>query len=342
MTDQPDNINPEAQPHEDDIQYRKVLRCIEIKIPSAKIPERLDVFLARQVTELTRSKAQAGITEGAITINGSKTKTSYKIKPGDLIRLEFMARPPFEMEAEDIPLNVLYEDKWLVVVNKPAGMVVHPAGGNRSGTLVNALLGHYGDLAESDDPDRPGVVHRLDKHTSGLLVVCKRDPAMSRLADQFRKHTVHREYRAIVWWQMPSRRGIIDQPLGRDIRDRKKITIRQDGKAAITLWELQEKFNFLSYISVRLETGRTHQIRVHMQHEGHPVFGDPDYAGRNRQLGRLTSGQRKQAAIYFEQINRQMLHAKTLGFKHPITRKDMMFDSELPEDFEWLLGELRR
>lgn len=342
MPDQPDNLDPEVQFDEDDTQSRKVLRCVEIKIPSAKTPERLDVFLARQVTELTRSKAQAAISEGALTVNGSTVKASYKIKPDDLIRLEFLARPPFELEAEDIPLEVLYEDSWLVVINKPAGMVVHPAGGNRSGTLVNALLGHYGDLAESDDPDRPGVVHRLDKETSGLLVVCKRDPAMSRLADQFRKHTVHREYRAIVWWQMPSRKGKIDQPIGRDPRDRKKYIVRSDGKQALTHWELQEKFSFLSYIALRLETGRTHQIRVHLQHEGHPVFGDPDYAGRNRQVGKLTSGQRREVATYLEQINRQMLHAKTLGFKHPMTGKELMFDSELPDDFAWLLEELRK
>lgn len=339
MIDKPINDNL-SNPTEDDEQQRKVLRKLEIQIPTGKTPERLDVFLTRQVTELTRSKAQTAITEGAVTVNGATVKTSHKVRPGELIKLEVLSRPPMELEAEDIPLNFVYEDEWLVVINKPAGMVVHPAGGNRTGTLVNALLGHYSSLPETDDPDRPGIVHRLDKETSGLLVVCKRDPALSRLAYQFRKRTVLREYRAIVWWQMPSRRGLIDQPIGRDPRDRKKYTVRSDGKSACTHWEALEKFDYLSYLSLKLETGRTHQIRVHLTHEGHPVFGDPEYAGRNRQIGRLTSGQRKEVAGYFERVSRQMLHAKTLGFKHPITREELMFESELPEDFEWLLHEL--
>ncbi|MDP8239727.1 MAG: RluA family pseudouridine synthase [Candidatus Hatepunaea meridiana] len=334
--------NPETDKPEIDGKPRKVLRKIEIRIPLGKEPERLDIFLARQVGELTRSRAQMMINEGAITINGSTVKTSHKVRPDELIKLEVLSRPPLDLEAEDIPLDIVWEDKWLVVINKPAGMVVHPACGNRSGTLVNALLHHYGELAKTDDPERPGVVHRLDKETSGLLVVCKRDPALSRLADQFRKHTVKREYRAITWWQMPKWEGLIDKPIGRDPRDRRKYTIRSDGKPARTHWELLEKYEYLNYISIRLETGRTHQIRVHTLSEEHPIFGDPDYSGRNRQLGRLTSGQRRKVAGYFEKITRQMLHAKTLGFKHPITRRDVYFESELPEDFAWLLSELRK
>jgi len=220
-------------------------------------------------------------------------------------------------------------------------MVVHPAQGNRTGTLVNALLGHYGTLAQSDDPDRPGLVHRLDKDTTGLMVICKQEPALSRLAKAFRERTIEREYNAIVWWQMQARNGVIDEPLGRDPRDRKKYTVRHDGKPARTHWQVLEAFDFLSLLSLRLETGRTHQIRVHISHIAHPVFGDPDYAGRNRQLGKLSSAQRKEVAGYFERITRQMLHARTLGFKHPVTGVELQFESELPDDFAWLLGQLR-
>ena len=341
MTGNSETSHSEEIESQDESESRKVLRRIEIRIPMAKEPERLDVFLARQVSELTRSKAQAAIAEGAVTVDGSAVKTSHKVRPGQLIRLEVLSRPPLELKPEDIPLDVVWEDRWLVVINKPAGMVVHPAAGNRSGTLVNALLAHYGELATADDPDRPGVVHRLDKETSGLLVVCKRDPALSKLAEQFRKRKVRREYRAITWWQMPSKKGIIDEPIGRDSRDRKKYAVRQDGKPSITHWELLEKFSYLSYLKLHLETGRTHQIRVHLSNAGNPVFGDPEYAGRNRQLGRLTSGQRKQVAVYFEKVSRQMLHARTLGFIHPVTRRELFFETELPEDFTWLLEELR-
>ncbi len=341
MIDNTDTADSADHQPEDGEKFRKVIRKVEIRIPEAKTPERLDVFLARQVSELTRAKAQAAINQGAVTVDGMAVKTSHKVRPGQLIKLEVLSLPPLELEPEEIPLDVVWEDRWLVVVNKPAGMVVHPAAGNRSGTLVNALLGHYGDLADSDDPDRPGIVHRLDKETSGLIVICKREPALSKLAEQFRKRTVKREYHAVVWWQMPKRKGSIDEPIGRDPRDRKKYIVRRDGKPSITHWEVMERFEYLSYLALHLGTGRTHQIRVHMSHEGHPVFGDPDYSGRNRQLGRLTSGQRKQVAGYFERINRQMLHARTLGFKHPVTRRELFFESELPEDFAWLLGELR-
>jgi len=342
MTDKLETVDSDDDLTEDSDQPRKVIRKVEIRIPDAKTPERLDVFLTRQVSELTRAKAQTAINEGAVTVDGATVKTSHKVRPGQLIKLEVLSLPPLDLEPEDIPLDVVWEDKWLVVVNKPAGMVVHPAAGNRTGTLVNALLGHYGDLADSDDPDRPGIVHRLDKDTSGLIVVCKREPALSKLSEQFRKRMVKREYHAIVWWQMPKRKGSIDEPIGRDPHDRKKYIVRRDGKSSLTNWEVKEKYEFLTYIALHLETGRTHQIRVHTSHEGHPVFGDPDYSGRNRQLGRLTSGQRKQVAGYFERINRQMLHARTLGFKHPVTRRELFFESELPDDFTWLLGELRK
>ncbi|MBM3326393.1 MAG: RluA family pseudouridine synthase [Calditrichaeota bacterium] len=329
----------------------KVLREVEILIPSGKAPERLDVFLARQVADMTRSQAESAIKSCNVTVNGRQVKPAHKVRGGETIRLTFLAQPPLELTPEPIPLKVVYEDEWLVVIDKPAGMVVHPAKGNRTGTLVNALLAHYGLLtpAADNDPDRPGVVHRLDKATSGLLVVCKREPAMSRLSEQFREHSVEREYQALVWWQFPAKRGLIDAPIGRDPRDRQKYTVRrpladgaESGKPARTHWTQLEKFDFLAHLALKLETGRTHQIRVHLSHIGHPVFGDPDYAGRNRQMGKLSSAQRIQAARYLEAAQRQMLHAVILGFIHPITRQQLHFESDLPEDFANVLEMLRR
>ncbi|MFN3822187.1 MAG: RluA family pseudouridine synthase [bacterium] len=298
------------------------------------------------------------IEEGRVTVNNHKVKPSYKVKGGEVVKLIYLARPPLELTPEPIPLNILYEDEWLIVVDKPAGMVVHPAKGNRSGTLVNALLAHYqihssykaGETPISNlhtpfslqgDPDRPGIVHRLDKETSGVLVVCKREPAMSRLSEQFRNRNVERRYLALTWWHFPSRKGVIDAPIGRDPRDRKKYTVTQDGKPAKTHWVRLETFDFLSLLSLRLETGRTHQIRVHLSHISHPVFGDPDYGGRNRQMGKLSTLQRSQAAQLLEMTSRQLLHAQTLGFHHPITGRQLQFESPLPPDFQSVLNYLR-
>lgn len=320
-----------------------VRREVEVAIPAGKEPERLDVFLARQVADLTRSKAQELIESGDITVDGKPTKPSHKVRGGEVIHVTMLARPPIELLAEPIPLQVVFEDEWLVVIDKPAGMVVHPAKGNRGGTLVNALLAHYGQLeaATDGDADRPGMVHRIDKNTSGLLVVCKREPAMSRLSAQFREHSVEREYHSVVWWPMPTAKGTIDAAIARDPRDRQKFSVRDDGKPARTHWTQVERFDFLTHLALRLETGRTHQIRVHLSHFGHPVFGDAAYAGRNRQMGKLTSAQRMVAAGLLEAVDRQLLHARVLGFTHPVTRQKMHFESPLPGDFEDVLGRLR-
>ena len=331
----------------------RVLRVVEIAIPSGKTPERLDLFLARQVAELTRSKAQTLMAEGGVTVDGLPVKPSHKVRPGEVIRLELMSRPLLELAPEPIPLEVVWEDEWLLVINKPAGLVVHPAAGNRSGTLVNALLAHYQTkpptgmsalpnwLPWPGAPERPGLVHRLDKNTSGLMVVCKREPALSKLAAMFRAHNVHREYQALAWWPMSARQGLIDAPLGRDLRDRKRYAVRDGGKPARTRWNQLESYELLCHLTLRLETGRTHQIRVHLAHSGHPVFGDPEYGGRNRQMGKLSSAARKLVAGWLEKIDRQMLHAASLGFTHPITRREIALEAPLPDDFRWLLEELR-
>lgn len=316
------------------------IREVRIIIPAGKTPERLDVFLARQVAELTRSRARELLLQGLVTVDGRAVKPSHQVKPGEMVHLKVPSRPPLELEPEPIPLKVVWEDDYLVVIDKPAGMVVHPAAGNRSGTLVNALLSHYRNLPERGEPGRPGLVHRLDKDTSGLLVVCKREPALSKLAEDFREHQVEREYQAIVWWPLPTRHGLIDQPLGRDPRDRKKYAVREGGKPARTRWTQLAKYDFLARVALRLETGRTHQIRVHLSHIGHPVFGDPDYGGRNRQMGKLSSAQRKLAAELLETAPRQMLHAGVLGFTHPVTKRFLKFQSPLPEDFRKVLERL--
>lgn len=320
-----------------------VIRRMEIKIPKGKIPERLDIFLTRQVTEITRSRAKELIELGIVKIDGKKSKASHKIQPGEFIELEVLTRPPLEILPQDIPLDIVFEDEWLVVINKSQNMVVHPAQGNKDGTLVNALLAHYGKgtLAETDDPDRPGIVHRLDKDTTGVMVVCKQTAALSKLAAAFREHTIEREYNAIVWWPFAQQAGTVDVPLGRSISDRKKYTVRKDGKPARTHYKVLETFDFLTLASFRLETGRTHQIRIHFSHIGHPVFGDSEYGGRNRQLSKLSSAQRREVAEYLERIDRQMLHARVLGFKHPVTGETMHFEAEPPEDFQWLLKSVR-
>ncbi len=319
-----------------------VVREIDIAIPAGKAPERLDLFLTRQVAELTRTKVQELIENGGITVNGKAAKPSHKTRNGDLIHIVMLSRPPLELTPEPIPLTVVFEDEWLVVIDKPAGMVVHPAKGNRSGTLVNALLAHYGQLepAADGDADRPGMVHRIDKNTSGLLVVCKKEPALSRLAVQFREHTVEREYHAIAWWPLSTGKGTIDAPIGRDPKDRQKYAVVEGGKPARTHWRQLQKFDFLSHLALRLETGRTHQIRVHLTNTGHPIFGDAEYSGRNRQMGKLSTSQRSVAAGLFDIVDRQLLHARALGFTHPVTREVHHFESPLPPDFRAVLERL--
>jgi 23S rRNA pseudouridine1911/1915/1917 synthase len=322
-----------------------VTRRVELLVPLAKLPERLDIYISSQVAEVSRSRSRNLIKEGMVFVDGNVGKPSQSVKPGQTIHVDILSYPTMNILPENIPIDIHYEDEHLIIVNKPAGMVIHPAKGNVSGTLVNALLGHYSDqehpLATTDDPDRPGIVHRLDKNTSGLLVVCKKQPALSMIAEYFRNRTIEREYSAIVWWKFPVKSGTIDEPIGRDIRDRKKYAVNQSGKSAVTHWKLIENFDFMSHVSVRLETGRTHQIRVHLESKGHPVFGDQEYGGRNRQISKLGSAQRKAVGEYLQVASRQMLHARVLGFIHPITKDELHFEIEPPEDYMTLLNMLR-
>jgi len=317
-------------------------RRFEIKVSERKSRERIDAFLARELPHrISRHKIQQVIRAGGVTVNGITVKANTPVRPNDAILVIIPKPPPPEVLPEDIPLKILFEDEHLLVVDKPAGMVVHPACGHFKGTLVNALLGHTRALSRDGGTGRPGIVHRLDKDTSGLLVVAKEDTVHESLAVQFGDKSAEREYRAIVWGRPSKNSGTVETLLSRSVRDRRKIAVASTGKSAVTHYRVLERFSFLSHLSLTLETGRTHQIRVHMAHIGHPVFGDPSYGGRTRPLVGLNREDRALAAELLQSIPRQALHAKTLGFIHPVLKKKMRFDSELPGDILGILERLR-
>jgi 23S rRNA pseudouridine1911/1915/1917 synthase len=320
----------------------------DIVIPPKQKKERLDVYLTAHVENATRNKVQDAIKSGEITVNTAVVKPSYVIQPNDIISVHLNRPDPPEVKAEEIPLDIAYEDEYMVVVNKPAGMVTHPAYKNYSGTLVNALLHHTEQLSqlhaeedEANDTARPGIVHRLDKDTSGLLVVAKDETTHQKLAKQFAAKTSEREYHAIVWGKFKQEKGTIDAPLGRSKSDRKKVAVIADGKQAVTDYEVIEQFDYLAFLRLHLHTGRTHQIRVHLAHIHHPVFGDATYGGREITGGGITGKQRSEAKNLLAIMQRQALHAKKLGFIHPATGTLIRFDSELPDDMKRVLELLR-
>jgi 23S rRNA pseudouridine1911/1915/1917 synthase len=302
-----------------------------VSVSAREAPDRIDRFLVRQGLPLSRSRIQKGLEEGLIDVNGRRVKPSYLIRPGDRITIRHPPPKPPRLVAEAIPLAIVYEDDDLLVVDKPAGLVVHPAPGHASGTLVNALLHYCRGLAGIGGTERPGIVHRLDKDTSGLLVAAKHDAAHSGLMRQFKSHTIARRYLAIVAGDVRPRKGTIDVAIGRDVWERKKISPRSTSpKRAVSHYEVVERFGQATLVAVTLETGRTHQIRVHLAHRGYPVLGDPVYGGRR---GIPPSG---------VSVRRQMLHAQHLGFLHPITGRPMAFSVPLPEDMESVRRELAR
>ncbi|HUN65858.1 MAG TPA: RluA family pseudouridine synthase [Bacteroidota bacterium] len=318
-------------------------REIHIDVPPGQSPERLDVYLTRHIENATRAKVQKAIRAGLVRIGGSEAKVSYRVSGGESIDITIPKPPPPDVEPENIPLEIVYEDDALLVVNKPAGMVTHPAFGHYTGTLVNALLHHAGaGLSAVNDRTRPGIVHRLDKDTSGLLLIAKNDTVHAHLAGQFSRRETEREYQAVVWGTFDGKKsGVIEAALGRSASDRKKIAVRSEGKPAVTTYRVVEEFGFLSLLSLKLLTGRTHQIRVHLHHIGHPVFGDPIYGGRRIAWGPTTPSRRDFVQRLLTIIGRQALHAKTLGFIHPVTGERKRFDSALPADMTELLAILR-
>ncbi len=318
-------------------------RKLKIKITDGKKKERLDVYLANSVERATRSRIQKLIKAQLVTVNGKFEKANYQICPGDEIEITIPIVPrPEDTEPENIPLDVVFEDEFLMIVNKPAGMVVHPALGNFTGTLVNALLHYTKELSEVNEAGRPGIVHRIDKETSGLLVVAKDDWTHSQLAKQFANHSLEREYNAVVWGIPERKEGEVVGNITRSKKDRKIFTVdKYEGKHAHTFYKVIEEFEFASLVSLKLKTGRTHQIRVHMSHINHPVFGDPTYGGRKIVYGSHLPKNRLRVDNLLTIMQRQALHAKTLGFIHPRTKEKIYVDSNLPDDIMLLLEKLR-
>ena len=309
------------------------------QVDKGQAPLRIDKYLMNFVENATRTKIQAAAKNGSIKVNGVVVKSNYKVKPLDDIRVLF-EYPPHEnlLIAENIDLDIVYEDDDLVVVNKPAGMVVHPGHGNYSGTLINALIYHFENLPKNSS-NRPGLVHRLDKDTSGLLVIAKNDESMVHLSNQFAEKTSKREYIALVWGNLKEDSGKIDNYIGRNPKNRLQNIVLDDdkienGKRAITNYEVLSRLNYVSLVKCTLETGRTHQIRVHMKHIGHTLFNDERYGGDSILKGTTFTKYKQFVENCFKLLPRQALHAKTLGFTHPKTGKFMQFDSELPNDLQ--------
>ena len=310
---------------------------------------RIDKFLMQRIEGATRNKIQQAIENEMVLVNDKPTKKNYNTRPGDKIVVYDTNSPESsEIIPQDIPLNIVYEDDDLMVVNKPVGMVVHPGSGNPDNTLINAVAWHLQhNCPEIDEKEltRYGLVHRIDKNTSGLIVVAKKQKTMSELAKQFFDHTVHRRYNAVVWGNFDEPEGTITGHVGRSQKQRKLFTVYPDGdygKEAITHYKVLENFNYVSLVECRLETGRTHQIRVHMQYKGHPLFNDDFYGGDKIVKGTIYTKYKQFVDNCFAVCPRQALHAKELGFVHPTTKEQMMFKSELPDDMAQLIEKWRK
>ncbi|APG73278.1 pseudouridine synthase [Lactobacillus delbrueckii subsp. jakobsenii ZN7a-9 = DSM 26046] len=297
----------------------------EYELTAEESGQRLDKYLAGEMTDLSRSRIKELVQAGEVLVNGKKSKVSYKVQKGDLIQVTVLPLEPLKLEAENIPLDIVYEDEDIIVVNKPQGMVVHPAAGHPSHTLVNALLYHTRDLADSPEGFRPGIVHRIDKDTSGLLMVAKNAAARESLEKQLAAKSNKRQYLAIVHGNFAEEEGIIDAPIGRNPKDRKQMAVVEKGKSAVTHFKVLEQYQGYSLVECQLETGRTHQIRVHMAYIGHPLAGDPLYGPRKTLPG-----------------HGQFLHAKTLGFEQPSTGEWLEFSAEPPEIFQQTVADLRK
>lgn len=326
------NNNTETLDLEDELfeHYR-------FEVPKGQAILRIDKYLMNLIQNATRNKIQNAATDGNIFVNDIPVKSNYKVKPFDVITV-MLTHPPFENHIlpEDLPINIVYEDAALLLVNKDPGMVVHPGHGNYTGTLVNALAHHFDNLPMNSS-ERPGLVHRIDKDTSGLLVVAKTEAAMTHLAKQFEAKTTEREYIALVWGNVVADSGTIEGNLARHLKDRMQMDVFDDpeiGKPAITHYKVLERFGYVTLISCQLETGRTHQIRAHMKHIGHPLFNDERYGGHLILKGTTFTKYKQFIENCFKALPRQALHAKTLGFVHPTTGEMMRFDTEIPADFQ--------
>lgn len=325
-----------------------------IKVEKGQVSMRIDKFIMIRVAHTTRTKIQNACDEGRVLVNGKSVKSNYKTKPFDEISI-VLTVPPRDVEVvpENIPLDITFEDDYIVLINKKPGMVVHPAYGNYTGTLVNALAYHFKNLPKTKTKlnndlylERPGLVHRIDKNTSGIIIIAKTDLAMTRLAKDFFDRTMDRKYIAICWGDLKEDEGTIVGNVGRDPRDRKKMFVfapgSEEGKHAVTHYKVIERFGYVTFIECKLETGRTHQIRVHMKSIGHPLFNDNEYGGDIILKGLNTAKYKQFIQNCFELLPRQALHAKTLGITHPITGEKLFFDSEIPADMQAVLDKWRK
>ena len=319
----------------------------KLQVDQGQTPLRIDKFLAEHMQHSSRNRIQTAADAGFIHVNGKPVKSNYKVRAGDVITL-MLDRPRHDntIVAEDIPLNIVYEDDVLMVVDKPAGLVVHPGAGNFHGTLINAVAWHLRDM-QSFDPNDPevGLVHRIDKDTSGLLEVAKTPDAKTNLGKQFFNKTTHRSYNALVWGNFTEEEGRIEGNIGRDPKDRLRMAVfppdSEIGKSAVTHYRVLERFGYVTLVECILETGRTHQIRAHMKHIGHPLFADERYGGTEILRGTRSASYKAFIQNCFKLCGRQALHARTLGFEHPLTGQQMDFNSELPADMEALISKWR-
>lgn len=330
-----------------DIEEQELYERLRVEVDAGQVPLRVDKYLAEHMPHQSRNRIQAVADAGMLYVNERPVKSNYKVRPGDLICL-MIDHAPYDdkIEPEEIPLDVVYEDDQLLVINKPAGMVVHPGCGNYHGTLVNAIAWHLRNNPDYDpnDPD-VGLVHRIDKDTSGLLVAAKTADAKTKLAAQFFNKTTRRTYNALVWANFTEDQGRIEGNIARDPKDRLRMSVFPPdsgiGKAAVTHWRVMERFGYVTLVECELETGRTHQIRAHMKHIGHPLFCDERYGGSEILRGERSSSYRAFIQNCFQLCPRQALHARTLGFQHPVTGKRMDFTSEWPQDMKQLVEKWR-
>jgi 23S rRNA pseudouridine1911/1915/1917 synthase len=337
----PDDLDLLETDLPDDQHGDEMYEHLRIVVDPGQSQVRIDKFIHERMNNVSRNKIQHAIRAGALTVNEKVVKANYLIRPRDLISL-VLAREPhdgMQLAAENIPLNIVYEDDDVMVINKPAGMVVHPGIGNRTGTLVNALAYHLQNLPikAGNTYDRPGLTHRIDKDTSGLMLIAKTEYAMTHIAKQFFDHSIHRRYVTLVWGEPTEREGTVTGNIGRHPNDRMQMTVFKDGdegKHAVTHYKVIDPMYYVSLVECRLETGRTHQIRVHMKHLGHPVFNDARYGGDEVVKGTMFSKYKHFVQNAFKICPRQVLHAKELGFVHPTTGKMMKFESELPQDIQ--------
>ncbi len=332
--------NEEHFEENDDDELYEHLRVVA---DAGQSPIRIDKYLGNHLKQTSRNRVQHAIETQSVFVNNKAVKASYKIKPLDVVTIS-MAKPPqepTELIPQDIPLNIIYEDDAILIVNKHPDMVVHPGYNNWDGTLVNALVYHFNNLPTSKNGTiRPGLVHRIDKGTSGLLVIAKTEFAMQHLARQFADHSIERTYYALIWGEPKDDKGTINANIGRAFKDRRISDVFPEGeygRVAVTHYEVLKRMRYVSLVKCNLETGRTHQIRAHMKYLGHPLFGDTMYGGDKAQRGNMFTKYKQFVENALKIINRQSLHAKTLGFEHPTTGEWVQFDSELPDDFKLLL-----